>query len=126
MRQLIEEFERLALDVYYIPELISFEGAFDYITIHGMSDTDVGLLPTIEFTARVANSEFVNIQLRPQDYLVDADMPIFDESVSLRVLVSSPPTDTCVISGIALRRIAMHFDVRNRRIGFGEPLVELP
>lgn len=123
MVQLIEELERLGLEVFYTPERYRVERSYNFITISGLSDTDVGLLPTIEFTAQVANFQLVNIQLRPQDYLVDSDFPYGDGK---HILVSSPLTETCIISGIALRRIAMHFDVRNRRIGFGEPLVELP
>ena len=123
MVQLIEELERLGLEVFYTPERYRVERSYNFITIRGLSDTDVGLLPTIEFTAQVANSQLVNIQLRPQDYLVDSNFSYGDGK---HILVSSPLTETCIISGIALRRIAMHFDVRNRRIGFGEPLVELP
>ena len=123
MRAFLAELERIGLDPFYLPE--EFDQNYDYISISRISDSDLERMPTIHFTIELHGGSLVNVDMRPRDYIVSDSLFHGVDDATRLIVFSSPDESSCSITASVLRRVAIHVDSVNRRIGFGEPLTEL-
>jgi len=83
-------------------------------------------LPNIQFIMQTDDQRHVSlVVLEPREYVIQTSPGNY--FLRLRALdpTSTIASRTCTIDRSILRKLVIHFDVHNNRIGFGEPLVEL-
>ena len=87
-----------------------------YIQLHNVTDTDITLFPSLQFLVRTDNNQTVSIaHLSPHDYMQRIDPN------SWRIGISQGEHE-CFIHNKFTKNLVIHYDVLNRRIGFGEPI----
>jgi hypothetical protein len=116
--QLIAQLENVGVRLEMIPTNPDIARFF----VHNVTDANIDLLPSVQFFVRTDQEERVSIAtLSPRDYLGPEIM--LDTARSVRpfwVRIGSS------LSSKLLNTIVVHMDGINRRIGFGEPLNEIP
>ena len=92
------------------------------VHIENIAEEQIENLPIVQFLLRTDNGEQVNIGLlHPREYIT--------KRAGIRnhreLLIRTRTSDSCTLSPLILRKLVIHADARNSRIGFGEPLVEI-
>ena len=113
--------ERLELEHVSGTQVRTVFYGFGFI-LANFNDSLFDILPHIQYMAETDSHLQVSIgTLEPRDYVTQ--LP--DGSYYLRLKPSGPGEDFCTIDGTLLRKMVVHFDPYNGRIGFGEPVLEL-
>jgi hypothetical protein len=86
------------------------------------NQSQIDSLPIIQFVLETGNLSHINIaQLEPREYIVEDPN---DPSTQL-VLFRTRNRDSCSLNSILLKNLVVHFDARNSRVGFGDPIDEI-
>ena len=87
-----------------------------------LTDDQLDQLPTIQFILQSDTGTLVNIAtLEPREYVSD-QWPTLDLKLANW---RDRNEDGCILTAKILKKLVVHFDTRNNRIGFGEPISEL-
>ena len=97
--------------------LISTGSGFDLI----LGDDDFNALPILYISIGSLNGQRFTLAIEPQDYLVALDM----ENHYRLTVRPTPEGQPNVLGRNFVDKVALHFDARNRMLGFGEPIAEL-
>ena len=91
--------------------------------LENFSDNFFHNLPKIQFIMETDDQRYMSlVVLEPHEYIVR----LASGNYFLRIrALNRPDANACTIDRSILKKLVVHFDVQNHRIGFGEPLVEL-
>ena len=93
--------------------------------LEDFSEENFESLPRIQFIMQTDNQALMSLAvLEPRDYISRTE----DGNYYLRLHSVEPVPDSrfneCTLDRTILKKLVVHFDVHNNRIGFGEPMVE--
>ena len=92
------------------------------VALQNATEDQINSLPQIQFLLRSDNDEHINIAiLHPREYIADDSSGAGRQEILIRTRRGS----SCVVGPQILRKVVIHADARNSRIGFGEPIVEI-
>jgi len=110
LNHVFERFQALGIDA----DLSRMRGSIQLRS--PITPAQIDALPSIEFSFNDDNGDRISIaQVSPREYVKDGQ-----RGRGARVLLQAGPS--CLLTGIVSRKLVIHFDVINNRIGFGKPL----
>lgn len=87
------------------------------IFVHNVNDASFASFPSLHFTIPTTDGQLIHIlTIEPHEYFGPTD----DSSVRKLLLY---PSEELILSREFFRKMVVHFDVQNNRVGFGEPLL---
>lgn len=89
--------------------------------VHFENPTDIDSLPVILISIPTSAGNRFTLAMPPRDYLKPLDL----SNDYLLTLRAAPNNTTHILGRNFIDKIAYHLDPSNRRIGFGDPLMEL-
>ena len=79
-------------------------------------------LPSIQYIMETDDHQLMSLAvIEPREYIEETSTGLYE----LRLRNSNPTNLDCTLTRTILGKLVIHFDIANRRIGFGEPLIEL-
>ena len=95
------------------------------IRLYDMTEEEVLSLPPIQFLSRTEQGlEFAIFELGPHEYTRPATN-LQPNTWELLIYGVFDRPDYCTINQYIVNKLAIHYDVANQRVGFGEPLNEI-
>ena len=90
--------------------------------LRGFDESMYDILPSIQYIMETDDDQSINlIVMEPRQYIQQ-----FNSNHYLFLLRATHPlNEECILTAPILKKLVIHFDTANRRIGFGEPLMEI-
>ena len=86
------------------------------------TQAQIDSLPQIQYLLSDDNGDQINIGLiEPREYVADNPM----DTTQKEVLIRTQRGPSCSLGPLLLRKVVMHFDAVNNRVGFGEPIADI-
>ena len=123
--RVIEDFVRIAQSRGL--QVLRMQEAPYLMFVTGITDAIMQSLPKMQYVVQAEHGQQVSVvNLEPHQYIIPTDNPI-QYRVRLgqaRVLGQTGASNYCSFNEDFRRRMVLHFDTQNQRVGFGEPLIE--
>ena len=102
-------------------EVLRMQEAPYSLFVNGITDALMQSLPTMQYIVQTEDGQQVSvINLDPHQYIIPTDNP---NQYRVR-LGQARVSSYCSFNEDLRRRMVLHFDTQNQRVGFGEPLIE--